>query len=125
MAKVKKVVGRKPALKHAEVTSHVKVEKLIKGKSEKELVLEMGVPLEDVTRMNPMSSLPLGKTLVGLAKGVTLNMGGYQSARVDCWIARVVDDTNKSVMDTLADLSQLISEHIEYESEDLEELKEK
>lgn len=105
-------VPKKPV---AEAESHVKVEQFNKDTKQKDVVMEKGTALEQKQKVNPVSSIPQGKTLVGLAKGTTLNMGNYQSARIDCWIVRVADDNEKSVMDALSDMSALIDEHIEYE----------
>lgn len=118
LAPIKKNVAPK---NHEEVKSDYVVEKSNYGT--KEVVKEKGQVVEDSDTVddsrNIAGALPEGKATVGLSKGVTLNLGNYQSARISCWISRTVNEDDKTVMDTLADISQLIDEQIEFESEEI------
>lgn len=67
--------------------------------------------------VSPRSKLgkatPQGKALIGLSLGVTMNMGDFESARVDVFIQRNVDDDDDSIKEGLAELSELIHEEIQ------------
>lgn len=122
MAKKLAPKGKKvEANNHEEVNTSVVVEKNNYG--DKEVVMEKGTdkqePNEDSS--NPALQLPVGYSTVGLSKGLTVNLGNYESARINCWISRTVKDEEKIVMDTLADISQLIDEQIEFEVNELRE----
>lgn len=60
------------------------------------------------------NTLIAGEVRVGMSKGATLNMGNYQSARIDFWMERVVEDTqhavNKAYSDMTIELDQLIED---------------
>lgn len=60
---------------------------------------------------------------VGLSKGMTINLGGYESARISCWISRPTQNNDKSIMDTLAEISTLLDEQLEFEISELDEMK--
>jgi hypothetical protein len=53
---------------------------------------------------------------VGLSMGVTLNVGDYQSARVDLYISRNVPDNDKSIDKAIGEISTKILEEIERQS---------
>lgn len=67
--------------------------------------------------VSPRSKLgkatPKGKALIGLSLGVTLNMGDFESARVDVFIQRNVDDDDESIQEGLADISELIHDELQ------------
>lgn len=54
-----------------------------------------------------------GKATVGLSLGMTLNMGDYQSARVDVFIQREVEDTDGTIDEGLHDISDKLHEELE------------
>ena len=55
---------------------------------------------------------------VGLSKGVTLNLGNYESAKFDCWMEAEVLEKER---DTTLDLfSELIDNRLEQEAKVLE-----
>jgi predicted proteasome-type protease len=55
-----------------------------------ETVLQQGTPLDHSTKhaVPEISSKPRA----GLSVGVTLNMGDFQSLRVDCWYSAEIED---------------------------------
>jgi hypothetical protein len=59
---------------------------------------------------------------VGIAKGVTVNMGNYQSARIDCWIIGECEDDDTAKMNKFVENSGLIDEQIEFENDQLENI---
>lgn len=63
------------------------------------------------------NTLVAGEVRVGMSKGATLNMGNYQSARIDFWMERVVEDTQHSVNKAYADMTQELDELIEQEAD--------
>jgi hypothetical protein len=112
LAPIKKNVAPK---NHDEVQSSYVVEKSNYGT--KETIKEKGTESEN--DVNPAGALPEGKSTVGLSKGITINLGNYESARINCWISRTVNEDEKSVMDALADISTMIDEQIEFESQEI------
>lgn len=119
MAKIKKKPNAvaKPR-NHPDVGFTKKVEKS-KGKGAKQVIQESERgATQKPSRVNMLSQ---GEALVGLSKGCTINMGNYQSAKIDCWISRVCPDNEKDIMDNLADIGIMLDEQIEYESSKLNE----
>ena len=72
---------------------------------------------------NPINTIQEGKSIVGLSKGLTINLQNYESARIDCWISKVTNDDEVSVMDTLVQISEMIDEQLQYEVDEIEEMK--
>lgn len=60
---------------------------------------------------------------VGLSKGMTINLGNYESARISCWISKPTKTDDKSIMDTMAEISTLLDEQLEFEISELEDMK--
>lgn len=67
--------------------------------------------------ISPRSKLgkatPEGKAVVGLSLGVTLNMGDFESARVDVFIQRHVSDTDDDIEEGLAAISEMLHEELQ------------
>lgn len=57
-----------------------------------------------------------GQCRVGLAKGATINLGDFQSARIDVWMERVVEESDDSVEEALDFMSLMLDRRIEEES---------
>ena len=74
-------------------------------------VVKQGIPLDHAVKQNLLS--PLEQT-VGLSKGVTVNMGDYQSARVDCWVTTTIEE-GETVQQALSRLAEIIDTRIEVE----------
>jgi hypothetical protein len=91
-------------LKKSQAKSHVTINKNNK------VTYEKGEPLE----FNAQHALPQeGFTLVGLSKGITKNLGDYESARVDCWMSSTVE--HLKAVDALEEMSSLIDDTIDQE----------
>lgn len=90
---------------------------LQRGSGEAEVVKDTS---ESPSRNERAHSLEKGYRLVGLSKGVTVNLGHYESARIDVWMSVVVEDTPEEALEALAEISGLCDEHIAYERELLE-----
>lgn len=74
-----------------------------------------GQPLEHTTLHN------INKTnsrTVGVNVGSTINMGDFQSLRVDCWITDELLD-NESHTEGLQRLTDIASEHLRFMAEEL------
>lgn len=67
----------------------------------------------------PISTLPEGKALVGLSKGVTVNLGNYESARINCWITKLSNENDNDIMNTFVELSNMLDEQIQFEVDEL------
>lgn len=107
---------------HEEVKSHYVVERRETDGS-KTVVAEKGTLQENEN--NPVSAIPSGKSLVGLSKGLTINLQNYESARINCWISKLSNEDDVSIMNTLAEVSMLIDEQLQYEVDEIEEMKNK
>lgn len=68
---------------------------------------------------NPINTIQEGKAIVGLSKGVTVNLGNYESARINCWISRVSNDEETAIMDNLVQISDMLDEQIQYEVDEI------
>lgn len=85
-----------------------------KGTKDNQRVIKEGIPLENSRKVGVNNST--SNNIVGMSKGITKNMGDYESLRVDCWLALSVepsDDINE-VFDTI---SEIIDERLEKEVE--------
>lgn len=74
-----------------------------------------GVLIDNVEELNPNESIPENKVVVGQSKGYTVNLGNYESARINCWISKHTNDDEVSIMNTMAEISQLLDEQLEFE----------
>lgn len=68
---------------------------------------------------NPINTIQEGKSIVGLSKGLTINLGNFESARINCWISRVSNDDETEIMDNLVQISDMLDEQIQYEVDEL------
>lgn len=74
--------------------------------------IKEGIPLEHTNKHKEAFS----SKVVGMSKGLTKNMGDYQSARFDVWISDVVGE-NETVEQALDRLSAIIDLQLEKEVE--------
>ena len=65
------------------------------------------------------AELKPGTRRVGVSKGLTVNLGDYNSARVAFWMERVVPDTDEDFVSAVVEMSQLIEDAIQEEVEEL------
>ena len=54
-----------------------------------EKVIEEGKPLDHALKQDP-KNIEMDK--IGLSKGVTVNLGDFQSVRVDCWLTTSLEN---------------------------------
>lgn len=106
--------------KHEEANVDVVVEKREYDGS-KTVLKEKGAVQENEN--NPINTIQEGKSIVGLSKGLTINLQNYESARVNCWISKVTNDDEISVMDTLVQISEMIDEQLQFEVDEIEEMR--
>lgn len=64
---------------------------------------------------------PQGYVTIGNAVGVTLNMGDYQSARIDVFIQRNVPDNNTSIKEGFEEINELLMDEVQRQSSLLDE----
>ena len=78
--------------------------------SPKEVVVKEGVPVEH-------SEKHFSRPCMGMNKGVTVNMGDFQSLRVDVWISLPLSDnpTRKEISQTHAQLADYIDRILDEE----------
>lgn len=104
------MVVRKKPIKKVAVTKP--------GEDAREVEMEVNPSVQD--GVSPRSKLggktEPGKATIGLSIGATLNMGDYQSARIDVFIQRNVDDTEEAIKDGLDEISVLLHSEIERQS---------
>lgn len=102
----------------------IKTKKVAVTNAQKEVVKEVEMPISDNPEIQdgvtPRSKLggttPEKKATIGLSLGCTLNMGDYQSARIDVFIQRNVDDTDEAIKDGLDEISNLLHDELERQS---------
>lgn len=90
-----------------------KLKKPVKNSSPE---VKKGAPDTKAIAVNPISE---GKTRIGIAKGCTINMGSYESARVEVWMERVVDDDEHSINKAINDIGELLDDYIATEVSEL------
>lgn len=123
----KKILPKKKAIKpvdHTEENDDVKVSvekdtRLPDGsKNTKQIKGEIQ---EDVESADMLEKEEKEESLVtvGFSKGYTINLGNYESARINCWVSKKVKDDERLVLDTMAEISSLIDEQLEYELDEL------
>lgn len=91
---------------------------------QKEVIKEVEVPIKNAevkdgvfpSHLGTSKSVINGYATVGLSNGVTLNVGNYESARIDCFIQRTVEDTPENIKDTFGEMHKLIQEEIEHQA---------
>ena len=67
------------------------------------------------------TTIVAGQRRVGMSKGITVNLGDYQSARLDCWMEAVVEDDKRIIDTTIGQLSAEIEAYLESEVRKLKE----
>ena len=83
-------------------------------------VLVKGVA-DHVTKQGERNNtLAVGECRVGCSKGVTLNMGNYQSARIDFWMERVVEDNEHEKIKAYSEMVDCLDDLITQEVDSLE-----
>ena len=76
-----------------------------------------GVSDHVIKQGNRNNTLVAGEVRVGISKGATLNMGNYQSARIDYWQERVVDDNQAAINRAYAEMGEELDELISQEAD--------
>ena len=69
--------------------------------------VKKGAPLDHALKHRPGD----GQRTVGMSKGVTLNMGDYQSLRVDCWLSDAAKP-GESVEDAFQRVGAMVDEQL-------------
>ena len=82
-------------------------QKNLSVKRNKESVKE-GVPLDHA----PKHGVPIQARSVGMNKGITRNMGDFESLRVDVWLTDFVAD-DETPQEALARVEEIIDETLE------------
>lgn len=82
-------------------------------KQEQQVVVE-GTPLDH----HPKHAVEKSKRTVGVSVGSTINMGDFQSLRVDCWITDELLD-NETQTEGLQRLTDVASDHLRSMVEEL------
>lgn len=93
--------------------------------SGKKVVREEEIPVSDVAELQdgiqPTNTKlkdkpPVGYATVGMALGATINVGDYQSARIDVFIQRNVVDDDAVIQDAYNDISEVLQNEIQRQS---------
>lgn len=61
-----------------------------------------------------------GERKIGLSKGMTINLGNYQSAKISVWMERIVEDDNHSSTQNLQDMSQYLDDWLQSEVDEIQ-----
>lgn len=96
---------------------HVIVKKSGRGKDGQSLEVETtkGVPLDQTDRH--FGDVPC----MGLSKGITANMGDFQSLRIDVWVSVPLNDTSRNGIlkkrdEIVSILDEIIDDELEKET---------
>lgn len=95
----------------------------------KKLKKEVKIPISDnrevqdgITSKGKVSNVvPVGYAGIGLQLGATINLGDFQSARIDVFIQRNVEDTNESIEAGLEEISDILHEELARQADLLSE----
>lgn len=112
----KKEVSNKEAPNKTEVANEKVV---IASEVKKEDKVIVGVSDQVTKQGNRNNTLVSGERRVGMAKGVTLNMGNYQSARYDVWIERVIPDNDRDYAKAIIEMEKILDEAVKEEAKKL------
>lgn len=91
----------------------------------KEKVREVEMPVSDIAELQdgimPTNSKvkdkpPVGMVTIGMSLGATINVGDYQSARIDVFIQRNVIDNDDNIRFQYENLSDMLQKEIERQS---------
>ena len=104
----------RPLKKRENVKKSVIVEdkKLPKDDPKREKVLK------DETQ-NTIGKLNAGERKVGMSQGVTINMGNYESAKINIWIEQIIEDSDDIEAKTIANISKRLEEYLKAEVQQL------
>lgn len=90
----------------------------------KEKVREIEIPISDnkeiqdgVPPKSKLTNAPKGYASISLNIGCTLNMGDFQSARIDVFIQRNVVDTEETIKDGMNDISDILHDELARQSD--------
>jgi|AntRauTorckE6833_2_1112554.scaffolds.fasta_scaffold00366_7 hypothetical protein len=109
--KLKKKSKKAELKEQADKNTTVAKKKVVaKGESEEEEV-KSGVPVDHIKKHKPREK---ERRLIGMSKGVTKNMGDYQSLRVDCWLSDFLEE-DENPIEKYQELSEVIDEQLELE----------
>jgi hypothetical protein len=82
---------------------------------EPETIVKAGVSVDHAPKHNMNKGTPdYNPKTVGISFGLTLNMGDYESLRVDCWLTDSVGD-NETQEEALVRLGDIAQKQVEYE----------
>ena len=70
-------------------------------------------PAHEVMQINK------GEQKIGLSKGVTVNTGNYESARINVWVERIIPEGEKERTKNLQELSEYLDDWLIVESKEL------
>lgn len=90
------------------------VEAIFKNVDKEEKVIEKGTHVSNLDKTTPHTDSQVGivtpKT-IGISKGVTLNMGDFQSLRVDVWLSDSVEDDER-IEDAFKRVNDVLDEQL-------------
>lgn len=124
MAVKKKLTKKVPkGVDHSEESVEVSVEVTKREVNGERTTTQIKGAISEDEELNPTEKANEDLATVGLSKGITVNLGNYESARISCWISKPCKNDDKVMMDTMAEISTLLDEQLEFEVNELEEMK--
>lgn len=75
--------------------------------NDKPVEVKHGTPLDEIAKINPTYPMKFG-----MSKGVTRNMGDYQSLRVDVWLSDEVQE-GETIQEAFSRIESTIDETLE------------
>lgn len=65
------------------------------------------------------AELKVGTRRIGVSKGLTINLGNYESARISYWMERVIPDSDSECTKAIIEMSELVENALEEEAREL------
>jgi hypothetical protein len=87
----------------------------------KKLVKKQAPDSLDINGTRGGSTIQMGQCRIGIAKGATINVGNFQSARNDVWMEKVTEDNEHDINSAVVEIAELLDEILQEESDKLGE----
>lgn len=107
----KKIIAKKNEELKEQVAENTTATKSLGRESE---VIKEGTPLEH----SKMHNINKSSRTVGVNVGSTINMGDFQSLRIDCWVTDELLE-NETHTEALQRITEVATEHLRYMADEL------
>lgn len=109
----------------AKLKKNVQKTKKVEVKSQGSKAREIEIPVSDNTEIQdgvqPKGNMNFNQSsdvaIVGLSLGATINMGDFQSARVDVFIQRPVANNDEAILQAQENIAEILHDELQRQSE--------